>query len=198
MGVGSRHGSQSRHLHPPVQGLPQVMRGPCPELCGGACPEQVDYRFAPTCAGSRCSVFPNSAVDSGAQFPPSNIWRISFSPSPATSMKRRLHSIASSFDLTSKSAKPAISSLVSVKGPSVTVNFPPEYRTRAPFELGMHPSVASSTPALVISSMSFPMLAIVSWLGGVPSGAAGRYSPKNFMLVLLVDRLGFRAGATSC
>src|SRR5207237_45308 len=133
-----------------------------------------------------------------AQFPPSNIWRISFSPSPATSMKRRLHSIASSFDLTSKSAKPAISSLVPVKGPSVTVNFPPEYRTRAPFELGMHPSVASSTPALVISSMSFPMLAIVSWLGGVPSGAAGRYSPKNFMLVLLVDRLGFRAGATSC
>ena len=50
------------------------------------------------------------------------------------------HSMASSIDLTWMSQKPAISSLVSAKGPSMTVRSFPENRTRAPFELGWSPS----------------------------------------------------------
>jgi hypothetical protein len=51
------------------------------------------------------------------------------------------HSIASAIDLTCHSQKPAISSLVSLNGPSITVRFPPENRTRLPFELAWSPSV---------------------------------------------------------
>ena len=43
--------------------------------------------------------------------------------------------IASSIDLTCHSQKPAISSFVSVNGPSITVRFPSENLTRTPFEL---------------------------------------------------------------
>jgi hypothetical protein len=40
-----------------------------------------------------------------------------------------------------------------MKGASVTVNLPPERsRTRPPFALGRHPSVASSTPDFIDSS----------------------------------------------
>ena len=41
------------------------------------------------------------------------------------------------------SQKPAISSFVSAKGPSITVRVLPENRTRAPFELACNPSPAS-------------------------------------------------------
>ena len=54
--------------------------------------------------------------------------------------------MASSLDLTCQSQKPAISSVVSGKGPSMTVRFPLENQTRAPFELGWSPSPASRTP----------------------------------------------------
>ena len=72
--------------------------------------------------------------------------------------QRLAHSIASSFDFTWISQKPAISSFVSVKGPSITVRFAPENLTRAPFELGWSPSPASSTPAFAISSLYFPIV----------------------------------------
>ena len=71
--------------------------------------------------------------------------------------QRLTHSIASSFDFTCQSQKPAISSFVSAKGPSITVRFPPENLTRAPFELGWSPSPASITPAFTSSSLNFPI-----------------------------------------
>src|SRR6266571_4276466 len=70
----------------------------------------------------------------------SKTWRISISASPSWGLGQRLtHSTASSMDLTCHSQKPAISSLVSLKGPSITVRSAPENRTRLPFELGLEP-----------------------------------------------------------
>ena len=63
-------------------------------------------------------------------------WRISISESPGIGFGQRFtHSIASSFDFTCQSQKPATSSFVSVNGPSTTVRLLPENRTRTPFEL---------------------------------------------------------------
>ena len=73
--------------------------------------------------------------------------------------QRLTHSIASSFDFTCHSQKPAISSFVSANGPSITVRFVPENLTRAPFELGCSPSPASITPAFTSSSLNFPISA---------------------------------------
>src|SRR5947208_232281 len=77
--------------------------------------------------------------------------------------------ISSSFDFTFQSQKPAISSFVSGKGPSVTMRFSPENLTRAPFELGWSPSPASSTPALASSSLYFPMAASNFSSGRIPA-----------------------------
>jgi hypothetical protein len=79
------------------------------------------------------------------------------------------HSIASCFDFTWIIQKPATSDFVSTKGPSVTVRFPPENLTRAPFELGWSPSPASRTPAFAISSLYFPIAATSSLLGRTPA-----------------------------
>jgi hypothetical protein len=75
--------------------------------------------------------------------------------------------MASSRDFACRSAKPAINSFDSVNGPSVTTTFSPERRTRAPSALGRHPSVASRTPAFMLSSISFSILAMWSSVGGV-------------------------------
>lgn len=57
--------------------------------------------------------------------------------------------IASSFDFTWISQKPAISSFVS----RIAVRFPPENLTRAPLELAWSPSAESKTSAFTISSL---------------------------------------------
>ena len=44
-------------------------------------------------------------------------------------------------------------SLASVKGPSITMRWPPEKRTRAPFEVGCRPVRSSSTPAFASASL---------------------------------------------
>src|SRR5439155_7497926 len=68
------------------------------------------------------------------------------------------------------SQKPAISSFVSVKGPSVTVRFPPPWNVmRAPLELGWSPSAASITPAFTISWLNSSMAATSSLLGRTPA-----------------------------
>src|SRR5215510_5905163 len=82
-------------------------------------------------------------------------------------------------------AIPPTTSLASVKGPSVTLNLPSVRRTRAPFELGRQPSVASSFPDFKPSSTSFPILAISSCVGGVPSGLLDLYKHRNRMTYLL-------------
>jgi hypothetical protein len=66
---------------------------------------------------------------------------------------REAHSMASARDFTWIIQKPASSSLVSAKGPSVTSRLPPLNVIRTPRELGWRPSPASMTPAFVISSL---------------------------------------------
>ena len=90
-------------------------------------------------------------------------------PSAWDSGQRLTHSIASSFDFTCHIQKPAISSLVSAKGPSITVRLAPENLTRAPFELGWRPSPASMTPALTSSSLNLPISASSFSFGRTPA-----------------------------
>src|SRR5215831_16114356 len=96
----------------------------------------------------------------------SKTWRISISYSPpgTGSGQRLTHSIASSFEFTWNIQNPAISSLSSGNGPSMTVRLPAENLTRVPFELGCRPSPASNTPAFVSSSLYFIIAAISSVL----------------------------------
>src|SRR5206468_11797836 len=68
-----------------------------------------------------------------------------------------------------QSQKPATSSFVSANGPSITVRSSPSNLTRAPFELGCSPSPASITPALVSSSLYFPVAVRSSLLGRMPA-----------------------------
>src|SRR5437764_5409336 len=60
-------------------------------------------------------------------------------------------------------------SWVSVKGPSITVFWSAENRTRFPLELGCSPSPASITPALASSSLYLPMSARICSLGIAPA-----------------------------
>ena len=80
--------------------------------------------------------------------------------------------MASSIDLTCHSQKPAISSLASVNGPSITVRLAPENLTRAPFELDWSPPPASSTPAFTSSSLYFHISARSTWLGSTPASVS--------------------------
>jgi hypothetical protein len=93
------------------------------------------------------------------------------------------HSIASSFEFTCQIQKPANSSLVSVKGPSITVRLLPENRTRAPLELGWSPSPASITPAFASSSLNFPISARSCWLGISPA------SESFVVLIRIMNRM---------
>src|SRR5439155_17562275 len=90
-------------------------------------------------------------------------------PLPPSTGARFSHSIASSFDFTCHNQNPAISSLLSAKGPSITVRFFPSNRTRAPFELAWSPSPANITPAFTSSSLNFPISARISLLGKTPA-----------------------------
>src|SRR5687767_11092663 len=62
-----------------------------------------------------------------------------------------------------------MSSFVSGKGPSMTVLWLPEKRTRLPLELGWRPSPASMTPAFTSSSLYLPMSARIFSLGIWPA-----------------------------
>src|SRR6266851_2787312 len=129
-----------------------------------------DYFFCATCLRCRASCSRSSGVSSGPKSFASNTCRISISDSPGIGFGQRLtHSTASSIDLTCHSQNPAINSLVSVNGPSITLRFVPENRTRLPFELGCSPSAASSTPAFTNSSLNFPISVRSSWLGMTPA-----------------------------
>src|SRR5262245_3721513 len=75
--------------------------------------------------------------------------------------------MASSRDLASISAKPTTASLASVNGPSMISHLPLDAFTRG--DGVSRPTVASSTPARVISSIKLPISAYISGLGGVIS-----------------------------
>jgi hypothetical protein len=76
--------------------------------------------------------------------------------------------MASSFEPTSMTVNPAISSLASVNGPSITVELPSEKETRAPGELACSSSPERIMPASTGSSLYFPMAASSSSLGRAP------------------------------
>src|SRR5262249_29887103 len=92
--------------------------------------------------------------------------------------QRLTQSIASCSDLHFHSQKPAINSLVSGNGPSVTIRFFPENLIRAPFELGCNPSPATITPALFNSSLNLLIPARSSALGFLPA--------SEFLLALTI------------
>src|SRR5713101_2722305 len=78
-----------------------------------------------------------------------------------------------------------------MKGPSVTVTFPPESRTRAPSAVGPSPPLPSIVPALVSSSASFA-IASISCLGGGPCFSA---CLTIIMNRIVISPLGFEVGA---
>src|SRR5712664_4416385 len=143
-----------------------------------------DYGFAAfLCSSSRnaCSRAASSGGRrSAGKSDASNTWRISTSVPPSNGA-RLSHSTASSMDFSCHSQKPPMSSLVSGKGPSITVRCCLENRTRLPFELGCSPSPASITPALTSSSLNFPMAAKVSLVFLV-----GRIPASEFLSALTI------------
>src|SRR6266571_3693613 len=147
------------------------------------------FFFAAICARRRSSCSLSSGVNSAPKSSASNTWRISISESSRIGLGQRLtHSIASSFDFTCHIQKPATSSLVSAKGPSTTVRFAPENRTRAPFELGCSPSPASITPAFTSSSLNFPIAARSFSSGITPA------SESLLALTMIMNRIVFSVG----
>src|SRR4029077_10419214 len=80
-----------------------------------------------------------SGVRASPKSSASKIGRIPNS-APSPNGLRFSHSTVSSTDFTRQIQKPAINSLVSANGPSVTVSLPPGNFTRLPFELGCSPS----------------------------------------------------------
>jgi hypothetical protein len=68
--------------------------------------------------------------------------------SPTTFRKSFANWMASSLEFARRIANPPTSSFASVKGPSVTVKFPLELRTRAPSALGRQPSVPNRPSCL--------------------------------------------------
>src|SRR3954447_3292764 len=99
--------------------------------------------------------------------------------------------MASSIDRTCQSQKPAISSLVSENGPSITDRLFPENLTRAPLELAWSPSPASMTPALASSSLYLPISASSSWLGSTPASEfLSAFTITMTRMFKLLNRLG--------
>src|SRR5262249_21966415 len=56
-------------------------------------------------------------------------------------------------------------------------------RTREPFELACRPSPASSTPALINSSLYLPMAARSFWSGSTPASA------RSSLLTIIMNRI---------
>ena len=99
-----------------------------------------DYFLAAIWARSRSSCSRSSGVNASPKSSASNTWRISISDSPAIGLGQRFtHSIASSFDFTWISQKPAISSLVSANGPSMTVRLLPGEPDAGALRAGLQP-----------------------------------------------------------
>src|SRR5882762_7661246 len=78
-----------------------------------------------------------------------------------------------------------MSSFASVKGPSITVRFAPEYLTRQPFELGLSPEASSSTPAFCSSSWYF-CISAMSFSGGITPA-----SESLVALTIIMNRMVF-------
>src|ERR1700687_5287770 len=160
-----------------------------------------DYDFAAfLCKSSRtaCSRAASSGGSTSAgKSDTSYTWRISTSVPPSNGA-RLSHSTASSMDFTCHSQKPPMSSLVSAKGPSITVRCCPENRTLLPFELGCSPSPASITPALTNSSLNFPMAANVSLVFLVGRSPASEFLSALTITMHLIVYIPFVLGFSLC
>src|SRR3989441_4300817 len=144
------------------------------------------------CARRRASCSRCSGGSAGPKSSTSNPWRISISPS--WKGLRLIHSTGSAIDFTRHSQKPATSSFVSVKGPSITVRFVPENLTRTPFELGWSPSPASITPAFTSSSLNFPMSVRIFLSGRMPASEC-LLALTSTITRIVVPPCGFGVGA---
>src|SRR5690606_35717604 len=87
--------------------------------------------------------------------------------------QRFTQSMACCSDSVCNSQKPAISSLVSLNGPSTTVHWPPANLTRAPLLLGCRPSPPSIAPASASSSLYWPRAVSTASLGFSPASLRG-------------------------
>src|ERR671926_16040 len=87
-----------------------------------------------------------------------------------------------------------MSSLVSAKGPSITVFWSAENRTRFPLELGCSPSAASSTPALASSSLYLPISARICLLGIAPASLSSLAFTSTITRIV-ISPLGCEFGA---
>src|SRR5258708_1042368 len=87
---------------------------------------------------------------------------------------------------------PAMSSFVSANGPSVTVRFEPENRTRAPRELGVSPPPTTMIPALINSSLNLPMAENIS--GGGISPASDAFDALTITMTFMTELLNLVDG----
>src|SRR4029077_15403178 len=89
---------------------------------------------------------------------------------------------------------PAMSSLVSAKGPSTMARLPPENFRRVPLELGCSPARSRSTPAFSSSSLYLAILLSSSSLGMTPASESllAFTIIMNFMLFLPLFLLQIR------
>src|SRR5258708_8616984 len=113
-----------------------------------------------------------SIASLGAKSSNSKNWRISISLSslePWGAGTFLAQSTASCRDFTLIIQKPAISSLVSAKVPSMTEVLLPEKRTRKPFALDWSPARSTRTPAFTSSSLYLAIAARSSSLGILPA-----------------------------
>src|SRR4028118_2007957 len=132
------------------------------------CPQERWSCSVPARLRSSCSL--SWGVKDSPKSSALKIGRISIADSPGIGLGQRLtQAMASSIDCTCQIQNPAISSFVSVNGPSITLRFVPENLTRAPFELGCSPSAASRIPALTNSSLYCPISVRSCSLGMTPA-----------------------------
>ena len=90
--------------------------------------------------------------------------------------------IASAFESVWRIAQPPMTSLASVKGPSVTVIFPFASRMRAPSLLGNRPPVSTSVPSFNDFSTNLPIASIRAAGGGESRYFSGcRMNVRYFM-----------------
>ena len=106
---------------------------------------------------------------------------------------------ASSMDAALISQNPATNSFVSGNGPSITVRWAPEKRTRLPFALECRPSPASITPALTSSSLYLPISASSFSLGITPaSDSFVAFTITMKRIVCLLFSSGSSSGPPDC
>src|SRR5262249_49532536 len=86
-----------------------------------------------------------------------------------------------------------MSSFVSVNGPSMTVRFEPETRTRAPRELGGSPAAPSRIPALSNSSLNLRMAENIS-VGGI-TPASDAFDALTITMTFMTELLNLVDGA---